>query len=120
MVRVEKENGQRLFITKGDANQLEDRWPVEDSALVGRVVFRSYSLGRAVRLLSNPLVFIGMVLLPLLVILLMSLYRAVRLAADIAKQEEEAALRQALEEIKSRQNLDTHDETATKDNGSVK
>lgn len=120
VVRVEKENGQRLFITKGDANPLEDRWPVEDSALVGRVVFRSYSLGRAVRLLSNPLVFIGMVLLPLLVILLMSLYRAVRLAADIAKQEEEATLRQALEEIKSRQNLDTHDETAPKDNGSVK
>lgn len=120
VVRIEKENGKLLFITKGDANPLEDRLPVDASALVGKVVFRSYYLGRAVRLLSNPLVFIGIVLLPLLAILLMSLYRAVRLAADIAKREEEAALRQALEEIKAKQNQGSHDKAASRENGSVK
>ena len=110
VVRVEKENGRIQFITKGDANVIEDTYPVDASALVGRVVFKSYGLGKAVSLLSNPLVFGIIILLPLLVILLMNLYRAVRIAADIAKKEEEEAVRKALEEIKAKQNAE-HEQT---------
>ena len=110
VVRVEKENGRIQFITKGDANVIEDTYPVDASALVGRAVFKSYGLGKAVSLLSNPLVFGIIILLPLLVILLMNLYRAVRIAADIAKKEEEEAVRKALEEIKAKQDAE-HKET---------
>ena len=106
VVRVEKESGRIQFITKGDANVIEDTYPVDASALVGRVVFQSYGLGRAVSLLANPLVFGIIILLPLLIILLMNLYRAVRIAADIAKKEEEEAVRKALEEIKAKQNAE--------------
>lgn len=106
VVRIEKENGRTQFITKGDANVIEDTYPVDASALVGRVVFKSYALGKTVSLLSNPLVFGTIILLPLLVILLMNLYRAVRIAADIAKKEEEEAVRKALEEIKAKQNAE--------------
>ena len=110
VVRIEKENGRTQFITKGDANVIEDTYPTDASALVGRVVFKSYGLGKAVSLLSNPLVFGIIILLPLLVILLMNLYRAVRIAADIAKKEEEEAVRKALEEIKAKQDAE-HKET---------
>lgn len=110
VVRVEKENGRIQFITKGDANVIEDTYPVDASALVGRAVFKSYGLGRVVSLLANPLVFGIIILLPLLIILLMNLYRAVRIAADIAKKEEEEAVRKALEEIKAKQNAE-HKET---------
>lgn len=110
VVRVEKENGRIQFITKGDANVIEDTYPVDASALVGKAVFKSYWLGKAVSLLSNPLVFGIIILLPLLIILLMNLYRAVRIAADIAKKEEEEAVRKALEEIKAKQNAE-HKET---------
>ena len=110
VVRIEKENGRIQFITKGDANVIEDTYPVDASALVGRAVFKSYGLGRVVSLLANPLVFGIIILLPLLIILLMNLYRAVRIAADIAKKEEEEAVRQALEEIKAKQNAE-HQET---------
>ena len=106
VVRIEKENGRTQFITKGDANVIEDTYPVDASALVGKAVFKSYWLGKAVSLLSNPLVFGIIILLPLLVILLMNLYRAVRIAADIAKKEEEEAVRKALEEIKAKQNAE--------------
>ena len=106
VARVEKENGRIQFITKGDANVIEDTYPVDASALVGRAVFKSYGLGRVVSLLANPLVFGIIILLPLLVILLMNLYRAVRIAADIAKKEEEEAVRKALEEIKAKQNAE--------------
>ena len=104
VARIEEENGRIQFITKGDANLIEDIYPVDGSALVGKAVFTSYALGKAVSLLSNPLVFSVIVLLPLLIILLMNLYRAVRIAADIAKKEEEEAVRKALEEIKAKQN----------------
>ena len=110
VVRVEKENGRIQFITKGDANVIEDTYPVDASALVGKAVFKSYWLGKTVSLLANPLVFGIIILLPLLIILLMNLYRAVRIAADIAKKEEEEAVRKALEEIKAKQNAE-HKET---------
>ena len=110
VARIEKENGRIRFITKGDANVIEDTYPTDASALVGRVVFQSYGLGKAVSLLSNPLVFGIIILLPLLVILLMNLYRAVRIAADMAKKEEEEAVRKALEEIKAKQDAE-HKET---------
>lgn len=109
VVRIEKENGRIQFITKGDANVIEDAYPTDGSALVGRVVFKSYGLGKTVSLLSNPLVFGTIILLPLLVILLMNLYRAVRIAADMAKKEEEEAVRKALEEIKAKQGSDKHE-----------
>ena len=110
VVRVEKESGRIQFITKGDANVIEDTYPVDASALVGRAVFKSYGLGRVVSLLANPLVFGIIILLPLLIILLMNLYRAVRIAADIAKKEEEEAVRKALEEIKAKQSAE-HEQT---------
>ena len=110
VVRIEKENGRTQFITKGDANVIEDTYPTDASALVGRVVFKSYGLGKVVSLLSNPLVFGIIILLPLLVILLMNLYRAVRIAADMAKKEEEEAVRKALEEIKAKRDAE-HKET---------
>ena len=110
VVRIEKENGRIQFITKGDANVIEDTYPVDASALVGRAVFKSYGLGRVVSLLANPLVFGIIILLPLVIILVMNLCRAVRIAADIAKKEEEEAVRKALEEIKAKQDAE-HRET---------
>ena len=110
VVRIEKENGRIQFITKGDANVIEDTYPVDASALVGRAVFKSYGLGRVVSLLANPLVFGIIILLPLVIILVMNLCRAVRIAADIAKKEEEEAVRKALEEIKAKRDAE-HKET---------
>ena len=110
VVRIEKENGRTQFITKGDANVIEDTYPVDASALVGKAVFKSYWLGKTVSLLANPLVFGIIILLPLVIILVMNLCRAVRIAADIAKKEEEEAVRKALEEIKAKRDAE-HKET---------
>lgn len=103
VVCVEEQAGERWFYTKGDANIIADAYPVGEDMLVGKVVFTSAFLGTAVRLVSNPLVFFGIVLLPLLVILLLNLWRAIRIAADMAKKEEEEAVRKAVEAIKAKQ-----------------
>ena len=71
--------------------------------MVGKVVFVSPLLGKLVSLVSNPLVFGLVILLPLAAMLIGNLVGAVKSAAKLAKEEEEAAVRQALEDIKARQ-----------------
>ena len=90
------------FITKGDANFLEDQQPVSARQVVGKVIFISPILGKFVRLISNPLVFCLVVLLPLAAMLIANLVRALRSAMRLAKEEEEEAIRQALEAMKNR------------------
>ena len=66
------------------------------------MIFISPMLGKFVRLISNPLVFCLAVLLPLAAMLIANLVRALRSAMRLAKEEEEAAVRQALEAMKKR------------------
>lgn len=95
--------GDRLqFVTKGDANFLEDQQMVDAQRVVGKVIFVSPALGKLVRLVSNPLVFGLAILLPLAGMLIANLVRALKSAAALARKEEEEAVRQALEAIKSR------------------
>jgi len=103
VVDIQTENGEKIFYTKGDANVLEDTYPVRADMVVGKAVHVSTGLGKAVAVLANPLVFGSVILLPLLAILILNLCRAVKIAKDMARQEEEAAVRQALEEIKAKQ-----------------
>ena len=90
------------FITKGDANFLEDQQYVEAQRIAGKVVYISPALGKLVRLVSNPLVFGLVILLPLAAMLIANLVRALRTAAALAREEEEEAVRQALEAMKAR------------------
>ena len=81
---------------------LEDTYPVRADMVVGKAVHVSTGWGKAVAVLSNPLVFGSVILLPLLGILLWNLWHAVKIARDLARQEE-TAIRQALEEIRAKQ-----------------
>ena len=74
--------------------------------MVGKVLFVSTQLGKLLRLISNPLVFGLAVLVPLVLILVGNLVSALKSAARLAKEEEEAAVRQALEELKAKQNAE--------------
>ena len=99
-------DGSLQFTTKGDANLIEDQYPVDESRVVGKVLFVSTRLGKLLRLISNPLVFGLAVLVPLVLILVGNLVSALKSAARLAKEEEEAAVRQALEELKAKQNAE--------------
>ena len=101
-LRIEQRGDNHLFITRGDANQIEDPIPVTQDLLVGRVVFVSAALGVLVSLLTNPLVFGLLILLPLLILLIANLVRTVRLSARLAREEEEKAIREALEEARKK------------------
>lgn len=81
-----------VFTTKGDANMLEDDYPVLSDNIVGKVVWSSPFMGGLVRLTANPLVFLPFIIVPLLALLLGNLIKTVRLAKQMAREEEEKAV----------------------------
>ena len=100
VTQIIEEEGKLYFVTKGDANQLEDKYVTSSEDLIGKVVFVSHGMGIMVHLLSNPLIFIPVILLPMFVILVSNLSRTIRLTRKIVKEEEEAAVREAVEAIR--------------------
>lgn len=113
IVRVESVNGKLHFTTKGDANLAEDQRTVSEDGVVGKVVFVSTRIGKLVRLVSNPLVFGLAILLPLAIMLVSSLVSALRSAILLARKEEEEAVRQALEDLKTLKNRSVSHEDGT-------
>lgn len=96
-----EQNGEEWnFVTKGDANQLEDKYVTSSKDLIGKVVYVSHVMGIIVHLLSNPLIFIPVIVLPMFVILVYNLACTIRVTRNIVKEEEEAAVREAVEAIR--------------------
>lgn len=99
---VTKEKKGFRYQTKGDGNNSVDLYDVQSKYLIGKVVASSNILGKISRLAANPLVFIPIILVPLAIILLSNLVRVIRLSGVIAKEEEEAAIKDALRQIKEK------------------
>ena len=78
---------------------MADSYEASSVYLIGTVCFSSYVMGKLARLLANPLIFIPVILIPLAVILICDVARTVKIARRIAKEEEEAAVREAIRQI---------------------
>ena len=89
-----------MFHTKGDANAVEDSEPVAAVNVVGKVVFVSAALGTVVSLFANPLVFLLLIVVPLVLLLGFEFAKLVKSTKEGARAEDEAALRAAVEEIR--------------------
>lgn len=102
VLSVEKQNGVYIFHTKGDANLIPDEYTTSGTDVIGVVVFTSYVLGFLIRLLSNPLVFIPIIMVPLLLILVLNMIKTIRLAKAAAQEEEEKQIQAVKEELERR------------------
>lgn len=102
IVGIEESGGRYVFTTKGDANNVEDRYVTYGEDVIGKVVYSSYRLGQTVRLISNPIIFVPLIIIPLVIMLGHSVWESITLAAKLAKEEEEAAVREALEAIRQK------------------
>lgn len=98
---IQQENGEYIYTTRGDANNAEDPYDTPDRYLLGKTVYASVILGKISRLVSNPLIFIPVILIPLAVILISNLVKTISLAKKIAKEEEEEAVKKVLEDLKN-------------------
>ena len=110
ILRFEEENGKRLIITKGDANNVEDRYPTQEEDLIGKVTYNSMFMGKLVRLISNPLVFIPLIMIPLVILLIRNIYDGIVAAKQLAKEEEEAAVREALAALREKKKSESEAE----------
>ncbi len=120
VVRIEKDGDQYVYTTKGDGNNVEDPYDVKSEYLVGKVIWSSVILGKISRLVSNPLIFIPVILVPLAVILLSNFFQTISLARKIAKEEEEAAIREAVEQFRKKKELERQDSIKESDAESQK
>ena len=88
------------YKTKGDANNIEDAYSTSEAALIGKVTGSSLFLGKLARLIVNPLLFIPVILIPLAVMLVGNTIKTLKLAKQIAEDEEKRAIEEALQEIR--------------------
>lgn len=114
VVSVEADGDKWIFVTKGDANQVEDRYPTSSEDLIGKVIFTSHTLGVIIHLLSNPLIFIPLILVPLFVILIYNLSSTIRLTRNMVEEEEKEAIKEAMAVIqKAREEKEASDKKQT-------
>lgn len=102
VVSVEKDSGIYIFTTKGDANVIVDEFKTTSNDVIGVVVFDSLILGKIVRLLSNPIVFIPLIMVPLVLLLVLNLIKTVKLAKLAAKEAEEEEIQAVKAELERR------------------
>ena len=88
------------YKTKGDANNVEDTYGTSETELIGKVTGSSLFLGKLARLIVNPLLFILVILIPLAAMLVGNTIKTVKLAKQIAEDEEKKAIEEALQEIR--------------------
>lgn len=102
ILEIEEQDGELVFLTKGDANNVSDQYLTLEEDIIGKVVWVSLFIGKLVRLASNPLFFIPCIMIPLVVLLGRNLWESIKLAKQLAREEEEKAVREAIEEIRKR------------------
>jgi len=101
VIGFEEYEGERIFVTKGDANYFEDDARVYPEYLIGKVVWQSKLWGKLVSLAANPIIFGLFIVVPLLFILVTNIVQAVKSVKDIQKEEMEeeiARLKKIVEE----------------------
>ena len=86
-------DGQKAYITKGDANPIADELPVLEKDVYGKVVFNTgelYGLGTVLGMMTTPLGFVTVIILPILVIIAIMI-------RDFTKEYKEALAEEARE-----------------------
>lgn len=108
IIAVQDNNGLRQYMTKGDANPVEDTRVVAAGDVIGKYAFHIPKLGKLMDLLSSSTGFLVIIVLPLLLFFIWQFYQliiliiemkkeAVREAAEQTKAAMEAEIRQKLE-----------------------
>ncbi len=110
VVSINKDGDNYLYTTRGDANNAADLYDAQSRYLIGKVIWSSLLLGKLSRLAANPLIFIPLILIPLAAILITNLVHTIRLTKTIAKEEEEAAVKEALRELRERREKEENDQ----------
>ncbi len=90
IIDITEENGQRLFETKGDNNQIADLEKVEEGDVIGKVQGRVPYVGKAANFMqTNRTAFFLIVILPMLVIMALEVKDIIVIARSGDEDESE-------------------------------
>ena len=92
-------DGSRQFITKGDANNIEDELPVTADRIIGQLRSRIPHVGNFATFLQKPLGMVIFIGIPLCAFLMYDIFRRQRRAHR--ENQENAALKAELEQLRS-------------------
>ena len=67
---IKMENGQEIYITKGDANSTPDKKEIKKADVIGKVLFDISYLGYAVSAVKKPLGFLLILIIPALLVII--------------------------------------------------
>ncbi len=70
IIRIEEENGNKVFVTKGDNNKLQDEKKVSFNEVQGKVVLNIPKLGKIIEFMQNKIVLLVILLLILIILFL--------------------------------------------------
>jgi len=73
IIKIDIVDGRYYIITKGDANLVNDPYPVFEENLIGKAVANLPGAGKAVSVLQNRAVIFFLLILPLMVIMVMEI-----------------------------------------------
>jgi signal peptidase I len=100
VVRIEN-NGEVQYVTKGDANSINDSTKLTADRIVGKTYFSIPYIGRIAGMLKTPEGLFTVVFLPAILIVLMELW-------NIKKEIEKAVERRILNKLKEQGGAQTH------------
>lgn len=83
VVAIDDSSGSPVFTTKGDNSIAEDRYTVSGADLIGKVVFVSGIIGVVMSLVSNPLLFGAIIVIPLAIIFIVNIKDLVKSAKKL-------------------------------------
>ena len=78
---TEDENGETCYVTKGDANNVEDGSCAKFNNVIGKVIIRIPGLGYIQRFLASGLGWLLFILIPALIIIIRDIMRITRLSS---------------------------------------
>ena len=79
IVKITETDGERQFITKGDANNAEDQEPVSEDQLVGRYLWRIPKIGNFALFLREPMGMVLFIVVPLMLFVFIDVFARRRL-----------------------------------------
>lgn len=110
IIDVYDEDGERMFVTKGDANNAQDMDPVSADKVVGLYRFRIPKLGDFAIFLQKPLGMMLFIAVPVLIFIIVDILR--RRRGGRKNDDENERLRREIEELRA-QNEKRTQSTAT-------
>ena len=85
ILEIHDENDIRTYVTKGDANEVEDSHMIADGDIVGEYVTAIPSMGKVMEFMSSSVGFLVIIVLPMLLFLIYQIYNLVNVSIQYKK-----------------------------------